>query len=162
MQKEHHNLQVQQLQNHRTKQELLALTNKSSLQKSVLDIMSKLYQLALTKNERSYRDLWRNRPPRFLQCRYEIAMPSRLTQNLVMSSPINRRGIQSSDTSSDLFCEVRMNSPKFTLQICMELNLFYQQEIIRNKKENFGIPPRNREEQKILLNFRKRTNKRLV
>ncbi len=44
----------------------------------------------------------------------------------------------------------------------MELNLFYQQEIMRNKKENFGIPLRNREEQKIFLNFWKRTNKRLV
>jgi hypothetical protein len=44
----------------------------------------------------------------------------------------------------------------------MELNLFCQQEIVRNKKENFGIPPRNREEQKILLNFWKRTNQRLV
>jgi hypothetical protein len=44
----------------------------------------------------------------------------------------------------------------------MELNLFYRQEIMRNKKENFGIPRRNREEQNILLNFRKRTNKRLV
>jgi hypothetical protein len=44
----------------------------------------------------------------------------------------------------------------------MELNLFYRQKIVRNKKENFGIPPRNREEQKILLNFQKRTNKRLV
>jgi hypothetical protein len=30
------------------------------------------------------------------------------------------------------------------------------------KKENFGIPPRKREEQKILLNFQKRTNIRLV
>ncbi len=55
-----------------------------------------------------------------------------------------------------------MNSPKFTLQICMELNLFYRQEIVRNKKENFGIPPRIcREEQKILLNFGKRTKKDL-
>jgi hypothetical protein len=44
----------------------------------------------------------------------------------------------------------------------MELNLFYQQEIVRIKKENFGIPPRYREKQKILLNFQKRTNKRLV
>jgi hypothetical protein len=44
----------------------------------------------------------------------------------------------------------------------MELNLFYRGENVRNKKENFGIPPRNREEQKILLNFRKRTNKILV
>jgi hypothetical protein len=61
---------------------------------------------------------------------------------LVMSSPIDRRGIQSSDTSSDLFCEVRMNSPKF--------------------KENFGIPPGNRKEQMILLNFWMRTNKRLL
>jgi hypothetical protein len=30
------------------------------------------------------------------------------------------------------------------------------------QKENFEIPPRKREEQKILLNFWKRTNKRLV
>ncbi len=108
------------------------------LQKSVLEIMSKLYQLALTKNERSYRDLWRNCPPRFLQCRYEIATPSRLAQNLVMSSPINRGGTQSSDTSSGLFCEVTMNSPKFALQMCMELNLFYRRDIVRNKKKTSG------------------------
>jgi hypothetical protein len=78
-----------------------------------------------------------------------------------MSSPIDRRGTQSSDTSSDLFCEVRMNSPKSPCRYVW-LNLFYPQEIVRNKKKNFGIPPRNKEEQKILLNFWKRTNKRLV
>ena len=54
---------------------------------------------------------------------------------------INRRGTQNSDASLGLFCEARMNSPKFTLCRCVLSLTCSTREIGRNEVETETFLP---------------------